>query len=72
MAEARVMEKGYSLKSRTVASRVEACLRAIGLRGRTTRFGTGRLIESKEMLWKADWHFGRSLNAKRIVVFRIA
>ena len=31
-AEARVMEKGYSLKSLVVATRIEACLRADGFK----------------------------------------
>lgn len=53
-AEARVMEKGYSLKSLVVASRVEAFLRT-GDHGEVIFFfNCGRLMGSEEMLWKAD------------------
>lgn len=54
MAKARVMEKGYSLKSLTVASRVEACLRAGDFGKYMFFFGNGRLIGSSDLLWKAD------------------
>lgn len=53
-AKARIMEKGYSLKSFLVASRVEACLRAGDHVERALSFRKGRLIGSEEKLWKAD------------------
>ena len=54
MAKARVMEKGYSLKSSLVASRVEAFLRA-GDRGECVFFfGSDRLMGGEETLWKDD------------------
>ena len=53
-AEARVMEKGYSLKSLVAASRVEAFLRAGGHAERMFFFGSGRLMGNGETLWKDD------------------
>ena len=53
-AEARVMEKGYSLKSLVAASRVEAFLRAGGHAERMLFLGSGRLMGSEETWWKDD------------------
>lgn len=53
-AKARVIEKGYSLKSLVVATRKEAFLRVGNVRGRVPFFGDGRLIGSREALWKVD------------------
>ena len=54
MVKARVMEKGYSLKSFFVASLVEACLRAGSHVERRFFFGVCRLMGSEEELWKDD------------------
>lgn len=54
MVKARVMEKGYSLKSFLVASRVEACLRVGSHVERMFFFGVCRLMGSEEKLWKDD------------------
>ena len=53
-AKARVMEKGYSLKSSLVASRVEAFLRAGSHGGCVGFFGSDRLMCGEETLWKDD------------------
>ena len=71
-AEARDMEKGYSLKSLIAASRVEAFLRAGDHGARMFFFGSGRLMGSGKTLWKADWHFGRSCSAERRELVRKA
>lgn len=52
-AEARVMEKGYSLKSLVAASRVEALLLDDGHGERLMFFSWDRRIGSAEK-WKAD------------------
>ena len=71
-AEARVMEKGYSLKSLIAASRVEA-FRFAGCNGeRVCLFGSGRLTGSEGKLWRDEWHFGRSCIAERRVLVRKA
>ena len=55
MAVARVIEKGYSLKSLIADFRAdEAYLRVSKLRGTPFRLGYDRLIGSKERLWIAD------------------
>ena len=54
MVKARVMEKGYSLKSFLVASRVEACLRTGSHVDIMFFFGVCRLTGSEGKLWKAD------------------
>lgn len=72
MANARVMEKGYSLKSLIVASRVDAFLRAGDHGEYMFLFGSGRLLRSEETLWKADGHFGRSCSTERRPVVRMA
>ena len=54
VAEARIMEKGYSLKSLMAASLVEAFLRDGDLEESIGLFGIGRLIGNGEALWKVD------------------
>lgn len=52
--EARTMDNGYALKSLMVDARREAFLLA-GSRGKCMLLlGEGRLIGSKELLWKGD------------------
>ncbi len=53
-AKARVMEKGYSLKSLMVASRVEAFLCDGGLEKGMVFLGDGRRSGDIETLWKGD------------------
>ena len=63
--EARTMDNGYALKSLMVDTRREAFLLAGSLGKCMVFFGVGRLVGSREVLWKADRHLGRSHSAGR-------